>query len=80
MIAVNVTHGIKPIEVEEEQKDWTTIKEGVVENSEAPNYKSGVRLEQNKSFFRIIVAGCYPCGYLTEAAAMERYEWLTAVV
>jgi hypothetical protein len=61
-------------------KDWTTIKEGIVENSQAPNYKSGVILEQNKSFFRIIVAGCYPRGYPTEAEAVEKYEWLTGLV
>jgi hypothetical protein len=61
-------------------KDWTTIKEGVVENSEAPNYKSGVKLEQNKSLFRIIVAGCYPRGYAKEAEAVGKYEWLTRLV
>jgi hypothetical protein len=60
-------------------KDWTVIKEGIVENSEAPNYKRGVRLEQNRSFFRIIVKGCYPHGYTTEAEAVEKYEWLTKV-
>jgi hypothetical protein len=60
-------------------KEWTVIKEGTVENSQAANYKCGVKLEQNGSFFRIIVAGCYPRGYTTEAKAIEIYEWLTEV-
>ena len=61
-------------------KDWAVIKEGIVENSQAANYKSGVKLEQNRDFFRIIVEGCYPRGYTSKAEAVEKYEWLTKVV
>jgi hypothetical protein len=58
---------------------WDIIKEGIVENSQAPNYKSGVKLEQNGSFYRISVEGCYPRGYTKEEEAVKRYEWLTEV-
>jgi hypothetical protein len=60
-------------------KDCTIIKEGIVENSQAANYRSGVKLEQNGSFFRIIVKGCYPRGYTTKEEAVKRYEELTEV-
>lgn len=68
-------NGVTPLDY----KDWTTIKEGVVENSQAPNYKCSVKLEQNRSFFRIIVKGCYPRGYTTKEEAVRRYEELTEV-
>lgn len=79
--AVKLTEEMKDEEINGplEYKDWTVIKEGIVENSQAPNYKSGVKLEQNRSFFIIIVNGCYPQGYTSKEEAVKKYEWLTEV-
>jgi hypothetical protein len=79
--AVKLTEELEEEEINGplEYKDWTIIKEGIVENSQAANYKCGVKLEQNRDFYRIIVAGCYPQGYTTKSEAVKRYEWLTRV-
>ena len=62
----------------EEEAEWTLIKEGTVENRQVSEYAQGVKLEQTGSFYRIVV-GDTARGYITEAEAVKRYEWLTGV-
>jgi hypothetical protein len=58
---------------------WDIIEDGIVENSQAANYKRSVKLEQMGTFFRIVVAEGKARGYTTKAEAVERYEWFTEV-
>ena len=70
--------GGEPEKLSKEEEGWTIIEEGIVENRQTAEYKQGVKLEQNKTFFKIVI-GTAARGYTTKAEAVKRYEWLTEV-